>query len=452
MKKTSLLMMFAVGAIIVLSNGMLVNAAETPEQQFLRQRADKQLEAMRESGRNAFRGLLLYPQDVREAIMEISQHPELVVKVLALGDKPGEKLAEVIEPYPKEVQESAKLMSGYPDVLSILQENLVVTGLLGAVYADDKPTIQQMVNRLASKVEQENTQAVDDWAKRLENNPEAIEELNAAKQAYEKEFGHLVSGQPVVTSGPDTSKESSEQPSQININISDQKLYYGQYYCDDYGYNVSADGSFAVHDTPCYDFDSYVLAYPHYYPHLSGELLEHYREHREQPGDLYQAAKDWFEERPHIQEKDFLKDDGRRLERLQEQGQFDEEFAKVRKTRGNLDRRRFLSENAERFPNLSAQVDKERARTQIAERHRPERGVRPGVQQKRPSYEPVKRQVTQKRRRTTTPSKQKQIRRQKPTRNQQISRAQRSHRSTWQQTGRRTRSTGRRQGRGGRRR
>ena len=73
-------------------------AQVSPEQIYLRNAAEEQFGSMRESARKSFRGILLYPEDIQEALLEVSQHPELVVlmnqKTLLKEEAFKEKLGE----------------------------------------------------------------------------------------------------------------------------------------------------------------------------------------------------------------------------------------------------------------------------------------------------------------------------------------------------------------------
>ena len=56
--------------------------ARAPERDFLQGQIDKTFDEPREKGRDALCAPLLYPKEVRHAILEISQYPELVVRFL----------------------------------------------------------------------------------------------------------------------------------------------------------------------------------------------------------------------------------------------------------------------------------------------------------------------------------------------------------------------------------
>jgi hypothetical protein len=338
-------------------------------------------EQMREDGRQAFRGVLFYPADVRKAVLELSQYPELVAKLAFIKNRPLTssvvKPDDVIQDYPDEAKEAAKVLNFYPDVLDIMEQNLVMTGLIGAVYADDKTNILETVNRIAENTSTEHDESVDNWTQILEQEPELIEEMQAAQMDYTNQYqSPPVSG---YVDGPINQRSD---------------------YCNDYGYYLSDDGVPTVYGLPCYGYTSYVLYYPHRYPRLAHRIIHHYRRRYPRPvhpiarpprpggpgepgrpaqlpedsiDGFYDAVRNWQRENPEIINEAFLAEDGKRVDRLREYGQFQEQFRQERQKYPDLDRTSFLRRNPDKFPSLA---DMERARMT-----RPQPSQRPAATQ-----------------------------------------------------------------------
>ncbi|MHC4758842.1 MAG: hypothetical protein ACYTE8_09305, partial [Planctomycetota bacterium] len=377
LKRRSLLMLALAFSLLISS------LLPAQDREYLNQLVESKFSQMREDGRQAFGGILFYPSDVREAVLELSQYPELVAKLSFIKNRSLSeaviKADDVIKDYPEEAKAAAKTLNFYPEILDIMQQNLVMTGLIGAVYSDDKATIKETVNRLAENTNQEYNESVDDWAEILDDEPELIEELQAAQAGY---------------------AEWVAQPSTIQTygNVQD-------YYCDDYGYYISDDGMPTVYGLPCYGYTSYVLYYPHRYPRISHWMLHHYwrryprpvhpiarppgrpggpdRPRPEQPiarppglpdrpggpglpeaglpaqlpsdsiDGFYDAVRNWHEKYPETMDNSFLAEDGKRVDRLREFGQFQEQFNQERAKYSDLDRTSFLRRNPDKYPNLT---------------------------------------------------------------------------------------------------
>ena len=157
-----------------------LSVAQTPEQLTLRRHFDRILARVAKESRQALPGLLFYPQEVREAVLVISQNPELVVRVFALGERAGQAHSAVIEGYSEEVADAAALLSSHLDVLEILQDNLVATSVVGRVYADNPAFIMRAVNKTAQQAQAEHVESVDAWVQRLQDAPEILQELQNA--------------------------------------------------------------------------------------------------------------------------------------------------------------------------------------------------------------------------------------------------------------------------------
>ncbi|MHC4159094.1 MAG: hypothetical protein ACYSSO_08450 [Planctomycetota bacterium] len=394
-------------AVLVLI-GALVSTTAAQEQGYLQEQMEEQLEQMRESGREAFLGVLQYPQDVWKAMLELAQYPDLVVKLSFFtdtADKPVAKLYEVLGSYPKEVQEAAKLMVYYPDVLGVMEEHLVLTGLIGAVYQNDKDKVLQVVSQMAKQAGQEHEGAVDKWVERLENNPESVEQLSAACKAYADETG---------------------QPEQL---------------ASETGAAVSEANEVQVSGLPDANFVTYVLENSQEYPYLTEEMLEYFEDYYDddyydryygypghypyyyQPSPVLDAVKREVL-RQHLEDRPVQ---GPVEQRLRNQFAFEDEFAKSRLSQADLNRQEFLRENTARFPNVQRRTGEPRTRTEPAKtRQRDERA------KARTRGRDTARAIHEHEQRAR-------VRREKATRDQQISRARSNHRNSWNRSADRSR-------------
>jgi len=397
--------------------GILGLTAVAQEQEYLQSQMEEQLEQMRASGQSAFRGVLLYPQEVREAVLELAQHPELVVKLLFFtktSDKPVNKLYEVLGSYPKEAQEAGKLMVNYPDVLKIMQAHLTLTGLMGAVYQNDKATVLELVNLMAEKAKKGHDEAIDAWAERLDDNPEAVEQLLAALKAYADETGQ------------------SEELS------------------DDTGAAVTDANELEISGLPDVNFVTYTLDNSEQYPYLTEEMLEYYEDYFDddyfdyyygypvahpryyRPSPALDAVWDWVVDR-RVQ--------GPVEKRLAERFGFEDEFAKARQSRADLNRREFLRENTARFPNVQRRAGEARTRTAAETPRRSERAkaearerttARAISERREKRTEATARAVSERR-------EKRKVQRRKATQKQQINRARSNHQKTLQRSADRSR-------------
>jgi hypothetical protein len=364
-------------------------SAQTSEQQMLRRHFDRNLEAVGREARQSLPGLLLYPQDVREAILTISQTPELVVLAPRLDE------AERAE-YPEDVQAAVAVLDDHEEILDVLASNLVATGVVGRLYDENAEFIRRTVNRMAEQAIELQQSDVDDWVERLESDQEAMDELHEAAKAYAEENGFEI---PVY-------EERSDIP--------DDDWWY-----ETYGYWWWGS-TIVIGDRPCGRFIRWLLEHCDKWDGIVDRIIDHIRD-RERPahlpGELEDAFQRWQDRNPRTTMQGFLNDDGQRRERLRELGTAIRESGDGRVSD-------FVRNNPDRFPNLSRPAGPDGGRVE-----RPARDI--GRQPSR------------------TPSRN--FQRHSPTRQQQMRRAVSRHRTAWRPRGGGFRGGGRGGGRGGRR-
>ncbi len=323
-------------------------SAQTQEQQLLRRHFDQTLDSIVDQSRRCLPGLLLYEGDVRSAILEISQHPDLVA-LAAASSRAGGPVAEVAATYPPAVAGAAGLLAAHPEVLEILDGNLLVTGVVGRVYAGDPRFVARTVEKLAEEARAEQKDAVDAWARALQEDARAMKEMEEAAAEYAKEQGY---------DAPEPG-DSGGEPAEITVDAGydspDDDWWYSWY-----GWCWVGDG-IIVGDTPCGGFIEWLLEHGDRFPNLGDRVIHHFQERRadgrgvDLPGELADAVGRWQSKYPLTTMQGFMNDDGHRAERLQELGQA------IREAPGGGDRvQQLVARDPQRFPSLSRPAGPER--------------------------------------------------------------------------------------------
>ncbi len=421
---------------------LCASSAHAEEQTYFQQKAAEKLEELQSASGAAMRGLLLYPKDIRDAILELSVHPEMIVRAYDLGEEPGEQLDQIATGYPPELRSAAATLVAERQVLGILSNNLILAGLLGAIYADDKTGVEKRVDETAAIAEKLGEEALEDWRGRIAGDEEAQKQLEAATKAYQLEVAPNDKTQ-ITTSSGDTVN--------VNVNVDSSS-----------GYQTSSSGAIIIYSAPSYSYSVYVMnhcnlyysvcghmhyhsvSYGHYYDdywddywdnrndaredwqnHLSegredrqqareergGDIAEQREARREDRsgaaesgnGGLNQAMKDWKETNGEALGGDFFKDDGKLSERFQDFGTAQREFGEELRS-GKL-------EESDRAQALKSGLgDAQKSRT---------------GQRERPAAQSVASQAR------ATGSRTGSVQRGQRTRSQTIERARRSHGGSW---------------------
>jgi len=164
-------------------------AKMSPEQFYLNQESAAKFASLRESAKSSFQGILLYPDDIRDAVLELSQYPELITLIKNKKYLNEPEFEKLLKEKPAEIQAAIASLKDYPEIVDILDKNIVVTALLGEMVREKREETMAVVKRLSDSVQQGHVVAVDAWTELMQDNPKAVEDLQAASEAYAKENG-----------------------------------------------------------------------------------------------------------------------------------------------------------------------------------------------------------------------------------------------------------------------
>ncbi len=206
----------------------------SPEQFYLNQTSAEKFGELRKEAKGSFQGILLYPDEIRNAVLVISQYPDLVALIKhkkVLNEAEFEKL---LKAQPAEAQDAVQKLKAYPEVIGILDENMTVTSLLGEMVKDKGDEVIQVVKRLSDSVQQGHTKVVTAWTDQLKKDPQAIQQLQAASEAYAKQKNLSSPNQ------PQTAAQAAASP-------------------NPYGYYVNETNTVVIQDMPSDDMMQYML-------------------------------------------------------------------------------------------------------------------------------------------------------------------------------------------------
>lgn len=200
---------------------------------------------------------------------------------------------------------------------------------------------------------------------------------------------------------------------------------------DDNGAAVSEAGVLEISGLPDVNFVTYTLDNSKQYPYLTEELLEYYEDYYDddyyddygygvyspyyyRPRPVLDAVKREVLRR-HLEDRPVQ---GPVEQRLRNQFAFEDEFAKARQSRPDLNRDDFLRENTARFPNAQKRAVEPRTRTATTETPRRTERAKAKTEDRATA-----RAISEKR-------KKRKVQRREATQKQQINRARSNHRKT----------------------
>lgn len=227
----------------------------SPEQFYLNQASAEKFGQLRTEAKGSFQGILLYPDDIRNSVLELAQYPELIALIKnkkVLNEKEFDKL---LKENPAEVRDAIETLKAYPDVIDIMNKNIVVTALLGEMVQDKKEETIAVVKRLSDSVQQGHTKVVNAWTEKLQQDPKAVQELQSASEAYAKANNLPSPNQPM------TAAQAAANP-------------------NPYGYYVNTSNTVVIQDMPSQDMTAYMLANQTMYMMLFSAMAVNYNAYR----------------------------------------------------------------------------------------------------------------------------------------------------------------------------
>lgn len=303
-----------------------------------------------------------YPESVHEPALRLGREEHRRVRALdALNSRIDEQVADWVRTYPRPTQEAVAALMGYPEVLEILTTHIETAILVGDHYRRDPSGTLARADALHLEAARKNAEELEGWKQELEENPEARTELETAAQAYaEEEYGNP----PVY-----------KTPEEVHVYHHDYRPYpywygypwwygvpywYPRSFWYDWGFYFGPNRTLVVFSLPSLRFTNWYFYYHrhhYYYPHLSHLYLLHYERH---PASYFATTlyvRRWSVVQTQRLARDWLANDGRRVERFREYGRFEDDYQRyvaARRPDGKtlVLREEYLARNRRDYPTL----------------------------------------------------------------------------------------------------
>lgn len=354
------------------------------------------MQGMQQVSREAFESLVMeLPENCRKMLWELARYPALVTALTAAGQRPSnDETTSLVNEYHEEIHEAAhyivreefdalvrlqrmnrdtesvfeRLLESYspatrealrklvdlPEVLEILTDNMTMVVLVGDAYKKNPERVMERAAEMALGVARRDAEAQEAWSKRLQENPEAVAELERSSKEYAAEIG--------LETAPKTSLD-------VTVTYNPYPYWYGYpyWYASPYwypypywyhaGFYYGPGGAIIIVGTPSYRYAHWHVRGHHHhyrYPHLSDSMVHHWQHHRDADG-LSDAVGGWVQANQDRMPKDWLRDDGKRAERLAEHGRFEEAFERHNRENPGIQisREQFLVQRSRDLPAVS---------------------------------------------------------------------------------------------------
>lgn len=278
------------------------------------------LDTTRIEGTDSFRAVARFPDDVRNAILELSQYPRVVQTLGEAANLDAEQITQLTREYKEDVRNAATRLASVPEAIDVMAANLEVTTLLGTIYTAHGDAIVEAADRLHEELVTADAKAFLRWSELLDDNEKARDELVAAADDYAAE--HSVEA---------ANRASSE-----------------------FGFEVTPTFEPVFYALPAYQPVRYVLSNANHYPFLADALLT-FRRSGPSLVPAYYAINDWWRLWSPYYATEFLRADDDRPHRLREAAQFEKHFASTNEARSReMTRDAFRHSHSSTYQHIAA--------------------------------------------------------------------------------------------------
>ncbi|TND06529.1 MAG: Uncharacterized protein FD123_3464 [Bacteroidetes bacterium] len=306
-----------------------------------------------------------YPEEIHKTAQDYGRsHYDLLQQITELNRKSDAGFNEIVKPYPASARKAAQEMVKYPELASILTDNMKLAVMLGDAYKTEPQSIKHKLDSLNIEAVRQNAKNVEDWKNSLEKNPEAKKEFEESAKSYAKEQGY--SDETLVIHETRIVTEYICYPYPYWYGSPwwwDYPYWYPYPYWYDWGYYYGPYGIVYI-GYPSFHFIHWHFHYfphHHHYPHFSEHCYNYYEGHRRVVSGMNGGIDHWVRESQGTLPAGFLNPDAGRVTRFKELGKLEMDREKYNKENpGNtVSREKYYEEHAKTYPNIGQVPPKE---------------------------------------------------------------------------------------------
>ncbi len=338
--------------------------------------------------------VLVFPEEIRESAVDFAlSHYELLVKINALNVNSVKAFESAIVEYPEQVRNSFQRLVKYPELVSILTEDMKMSVLVGTIYKKQPQLIEYKLDSISTEHAKQNTKDLEEWKAGLERNPEAKKEMEEASREYAREQGYK-----------DEELTVKNETVVVNYVVHPYPYWYGYPWWYDYpywypypywydwGFYYGPYGIVYI-GFPSPYFVHWYFYHPghHYhYNHFSDYCVNYYYGPRRSVSGLHREVTHWIKSTEKNVPRNFFAPDAKRPDRIKELGKFEMEYEKaVMQNPGKtITRDEFIQANTNAYPNISPVLNEPRPKAEAPVRDEKQGKVPVYQEQPRPRPRP----------------------------------------------------------------
>ncbi len=320
---------------------------------------DKLVEGGKKTTKTATAIAAEYPEEIRETAITYGTKQYDVLKIISeQQNKSNLAFNDILKIYPPAAQQVLKELVYLPEVLSILNDHLQMTVLMGDMYSRNPQWVIQTIDSLSLVVARQNASELEDWKKSIEQDTTLQSELKQVASAYAADNGN----QSIDYSNPPPENYLENYmcyPYSYWFGYPHWYPYYYWYpypYWYDWGFYYNPYGSFVVFGMPSFYFTYWYFYHPNYYydyPYVCNAYVNHYYGPRGGASENAGVVRDWVQENSTYLPKDFVSaSEEVRVNAIRQLGKFEMDW-KQQNAVSPISRTEFLNKNRASYPQLN---------------------------------------------------------------------------------------------------
>lgn len=310
-----------------------------------------------------------YPEVIHKRARDSWQKtPSLIREAAFLMERAETSFAALFQTYPPETANAFHNLIEYPELLSLLHEEIRLSIVIGDWYARDPAYIRYLADSLGTVVARQQVQELEDWKNEVDRQKELGQDLSAVAADFESSYGY--DDQYYAGNINDDLYYDNAPSEQIEVHYYYHYPYWLGYpywysfprwrplpFWYEVGFHYYPGRSLVIVRLPSIYFTNWYFSLPqhHYrYPRLSRHFINHYYGHRNSTSSIPTSVRVWKQLNREVVNDNWLRDDGKLEYRLGEFGKFEEQ--RLRYNDKNPDRKlspaEFLDKKTRRYPDL----------------------------------------------------------------------------------------------------
>lgn len=235
-----------------------------------------------------------YPDKIKNSTIYFSKkHYSTLVEIETIYQDFTRNYKDIIKDFPENAKKSFNVLLNYPELLTILSEDMNTTVALGDLYKRNPQMIKRKSDSLSFVIAKEKGIEYEEWKAGISKDTALQKELKQVSKKYAKEMEEDDVYSNSTKSSSTWPNNNDNQQTVINVNPYPYWAGYPYWYGSNYwypnpwwfnlGFYIPIDGSILFLGMPTYNFGWWYYNQPrynHHHPNTSRYFNDHYQRHR----------------------------------------------------------------------------------------------------------------------------------------------------------------------------